>query len=299
MPASENPELRAYLDWLRIECGLAAASLAAYRADLDLYLDVVPGRDALRATGEDVIAFLAAEEERGMVAATRARRLVSVRCLHRWLAAEGHRETDPCALIDAPRLARYLPSYLGPEEVDALLARREEPADPYWLRSQAILELLYASGLRASEVAGLRLHDVDLDEGLLRVRGKGGKDRLVPFGARARHAVEDWLRDGRPELLPAGRPAAETLLVSRNGRALTRQTVWATVKQRALDAGIGKKVSPHTLRHSFATHLLAGGADLRVVQTLLGHASVSTTQIYTRVDEERLRHTHARFHPRS
>lgn len=286
-----------YLLWCRVECGHQPATLQAYEADLRRYLDSLPDGDAREATRDDVRAFLAGEERRGTSPRSRARRLAAVRGLHRWLAAEGHATTDPAAEIDAPKLDRSLPKYLGDGEVERLLAPPEGD-DPYALRTQAALELLYSCGLRVSECAGLRIPAVRFDDRLVRVRGKGGKDRVVPFGGRLETALRRWLELGRPEFhRPVERPT-DALLLSRTGRPLTRQTVWESVLRRARARGIVRHVSPHVLRHSFATHLVENGADLRVVQTLLGHASVSTTQIYTAVDEERLRNIHRRFHPR-
>jgi integrase/recombinase XerD len=284
------------MDWLRVECGAAGHTLEAYRADVERYLDGLPGRDPRLARPEHVLDFVAAEQLRGMAEATQARRLVAVRCFHRWLAGEGRLPDDPAAEIDTPRLWKRLPQVLSREEAERLL---EPPgrADPLVLRNQVMLELLYGSGLRASELAGLRRDAVRFDERVLRVRGKGGKERIVPFGERAESALRAWLERGRPRL-PVRRGSEDALLVSRTGRPLGRRDVWNVVRRRALAAGITKPIHPHTLRHSFATHLLLGGADLRVVQALLGHASVSTTQIYTRVETDRMRAVHGRFHPR-
>jgi integrase/recombinase XerD len=291
------PDVLDHLDWLRVECGLAANTLEAYRRDLALYVATLGGRDVRQARADDVFAFLLAEEERGMAAPSRARRLVAVRGLHRWLHAEKRVPEDPAALVDAPKLWKRLPGYLGPEEVDLLLAPEPEET-PAGLLRQAVLEVLYGCGLRASECAGLRLDGVRFDEGVVRTTGKGGKTRIVPFGGRCRDALQAWLDRGRAVFVRGdGRDAGAVFLAPR-GAPLRREHVWAIVRARLRAAGITKEASPHTLRHSFATHLLWGGADLRVVQAMLGHASLSTTQIYTRVDEARLRDVHARFHPR-
>lgn len=286
-----------HLAWLRVECGLAANTLAAYRADLLLYVASLGGRDLRRVRPPDVARFLLGEERRGIAAASRARRLVAVRGLHRWMAAEGRTPEDPAAEIDAPKLWKRLPSYLSPEDVDRLLAPEEEETPAALLR-QAVLEVLYGCGLRASEAAALRVDEVRFDEGVVRTTGKGGKTRIVPFGGRARDAISRWIERGRGRLLRGDGSDRGALFLTPRGRPLRREGVWTIVRERCVRAGITKPVSPHTLRHSFATHLLWGGADLRVVQAMLGHASLSTTQVYTRVDEARLRDVHSTFHPR-
>ena len=292
-----DPDVQAYLDWVRVECGAAENTLKAYRADLALYLQQLPGQRAASAEPEHVLEFLAAEQQRGMSPRTCARRLVAVRCLHRWLASERRMDDDPAARIEGPELWDRLPHCLQLQEVDRLLEPPEERTPPT-LRAQAVLEVLYACGLRASEVAHLRISAVRFDEALLRTTGKGGKDRVVPFGRRAAAALHDWLDEGRPQLASAAATPTDPVFLSDRGRPLSRDGVWRIVRRRADAAGVAGKVSPHTLRHSFATHLLHGGANLRWVQAMLGHASLRTTQIYTRVDSERMRSTHAQFHPR-
>ncbi len=292
-----------FLAWMRVEAGASPHTLAAYRADLALYVATLPSCQLRDACAENVLDFVAGEAARGMAPATQARRLVAVRALHRWLVAEGRCVSDPAADVDGPVLWSRLPEYLTPVEAEHLLDPRSagdgvpSTAD---LRSQVVLELLYGCGLRATECATVRVDQVSFDESVLRVRGKGQKDRIVPFGASAARAVSIWLEDGRPHFVSTKRADPGTVLLSVRGNPLTRQDIWNTVRARAAARGIDRrKLSPHTLRHSFATHLLNGGADLRVVQALLGHASVSTTQIYTRVEEERMRAAHARFHPRA
>ena len=291
--------VRRFLAWMRVECGASAHTLESYGGDLALYTAGLPGGDPVSATTEHVEDFVAGEAARGMSPASQARRLVAVRALHRWMAAEGKDVSDPAAEVDGPTLWKRIPDYLTPGEVEHLLAS-DDAQGPYALREQALLELLYACGLRATECTTLRLVHVLFDESVLRVRGKGGKDRMVPFGRAAAAALRAWLDHGRPAFTPRPDDDPGTVLLSVRGRALSRQDVWTAVRRRAAARGIERrKVSPHTLRHSFATHLLTGGADLRVVQALLGHASVSTTQIYTRVEEDRMRAAHARFHPRA
>lgn len=278
-----------------MECGASTHTLDAYRADVERYLETLPGREPRLAEPEHVLDFVAGEQRRGMADTTQARRLVAVRCFHKWLAAEGRLPNDPAAEIDTPRLWKRLPQVLSPEEASWLL-RAPEERTAFTRRDQVALELLYGCGLRASEVAGLTLDAVRFDERVVRVRGKGGKERIVPFGDDAAAAARDWIEHGRPQL--AKREGVVALLLSKSGRSLGRRDVWNIVHRRAREVGLTKQIHPHTLRHSFATHLLLGGADIRVVQALLGHASVSTTQIYTRVEEERLRASHGRFHPR-
>jgi integrase/recombinase XerD len=289
--------VRDHLDWLRVECGVAANTLLAYAADLALYLASLGATPVRRARPDDVFAFLLGEEGRGMDAATRARRLVAVRGLHRWLAAERRTPEDPAALVDTPKLWQRLPTYLTPEEVDALMTPEADETAAALLR-QAVLEVLYGCGLRASECAGLRLDGVRFDEAVVRVTGKGGKTRIVPFGVRCRDALDAWIARGRPRLVRGDGTDRGAVFLAPRGAPLRREHVWSIVKHRLRVAGIAKDASPHTLRHSFATHLLWGGADLRVVQAMLGHASLSTTQIYTRVEESRLRDVHSKFHPR-
>lgn len=291
------PDVRDWLDWLRVECGVRDNTLCAYEADLRLYLASLGARAPSRARPSDVADFLLSEKTRGMSPTSQARRLVAVRGLHRWLAAERRAPEDPAAEVDLPELWERTPDYLSYDEMERLLAPPTETA-PFDLRDQAIVEVLYGCGLRASEAAGLRLTDISFDDRVLRVVGKGGKERMVPFGARAETALHAWIDRGRPIAAFDAGKAAGAVFVGPRGRPTRREDVWRVVKARARAAGITKKLYPHKLRHSFATHLLWGGADLRVVQSLLGHSSLSTTQIYTRVEEERLREAHSRFHPR-
>ncbi len=289
---------RDWLDWLRVECGVATNTLEAYEADLRRYVATIPERRPELARPEHVVDFLQSETARGMSPASQARRLVAVRNFHRWLAAERRAPDDPSAEVDLPSLWDRAPDYLTYEEMEQLLA----PAggsEPFDLRDQAVIEVLYGCGLRASEAAGLRINDVSFDERVLRIVGKGGKERLVPFGERAQTALHAWIDRGRPVKAFDAAKAAGAVFVGPRGRPIRREDVWRIVKTRARSAGIRKTLYPHMLRHSFATHLLWGGADLRVVQAMLGHASLSTTQVYTRVEEERLREAHSKFHPRS
>ena len=291
-------DCRDWLDWLRVECGVQPNTLAAYTADLARYVAGLDGRPPSSARADDVVRFATSESRRGMSKSSQARRLAAVRGFHRWLAAERRAPDDPAAEIELPSLWDRTPDYLTYEEMERLLAPPSEKT-PIDLRDQAVIELLYGCGLRASEAATLRLADVSFEERVLRVLGKGGKERIVPFGSRAETALRAWLDEGRPVMAFDARKAANAVFVGPRGRPTRREDVWRLVKKRATAAGIKKTLYPHALRHSFATHLLWGGADLRVVQSMLGHASLSTTQIYTRVEEERLREAHAKFHPRA
>jgi len=299
-------ETERFLDHLTVERGLSANTVAAYRRDLGRYVSFLTGRtvpSAADADEADVRAFLASisasthgDDERPYAATSVARALSSVRSFHRFLLREGLADRDPAAGVVRPRVPQSLPHPLSRDEVGALL---EAPASegPAGLRDRAALELLYGAGLRISEMTGLDVDDLDLDDGAVRVLGKGGKEREVPLGRYAREAASMYLTRGRPALATA-RTRGAFLLNARGGR-LTRQSVARLVAGYARAAGIERRVSPHDLRHSFATHLLDGGADVRVVQELLGHASVATTQVYTLVTATHLREVFETSHPRA
>lgn len=279
--------------------GAARNTVAAYRSDLHTWLDYLRERGRDEPSGivaDDVLGFLMHERARGRAPASVARTLVAIRCFLRHLAGEGLVDDRILVSLDAPKTWERLPGVLSPEDVEALLAT-PSPKTPLGLRDRALLEVLYATGARASETVGLTTDRLDLDLGYARVIGKGDKERLVPLGKKAIRAVERY-RDGpRGELL-RGR-ATDLLFVTRLGAPLRREDLWRIVRRHVVAAGLRGKVSPHTLRHSFATHLLAGGADVRDVQEMLGHASVRTTQIYTHVETDRLRRVHRQFHPRA
>lgn len=302
-PSPLTPIVGVYLDHLRVERGLSDNTVAAYRRDLRHYERYLIERgigDAREVEQEDVERFVAwmrtRRTDRGQpyATATVARAVVAVRGLHRFLSREGIATVDVAAEVPTPPRQRSLPKALPVEEIERLVAAPVGEA-PASLRDRAMLELLYGAGLRISELITLDVDDLDRPDQLVRVRGKGGKDRVVPYGGAAAEALDHWLVRGRPDL--AGRDPA--VFLNRGGRRLTRQGAWKIVKTHAAAVGLGDAVSPHTLRHSFATHLVDGGADVRAVQELLGHAHVTTTQVYTLVSRERLREVYARAHPRA
>jgi len=292
-PNPLEPYLDAFIAYLRSERGLSARTVEAYARDLVEYLEALARAKvrAPRAVWQEHVRGHLATLGRRLSARSQARHLAAIRMFHRFLVAERHADSDPTELV-----ARRLPIFLTLEEVEALL---EAPRDTTaaGLRDRAMLHVLYATGLRVSELIGLSINSIQLDAGYLVARGKGDKERLVPLGRRAVAEVRAWLGRGRPALL-RGR-ASRALFVGPRGTALTRQGVWKLLRRHALAAGIKKQLSPHKLRHSFATHLVERGADLRVVQAMLGHADLATTQIYTHVDGRRLRAVYDAAHPRS
>ena len=291
----------AYLRHITIERGLSDHTVAAYRRDLDRYAVWLTERgiDDVTAVTPAVVAEFAAERAAAdppPAASSLARLQSSVRGLHRFLAREGHADADPSQRLRPPKQARRLPKALTIEQVERLL-RAPSPEEPLGIRDRALLELLYATGARVSEAIGLDVDDMAHCD-VLRLRGKGSKERIVPVGSYARAAVDAYLTRVRPELAAKGRATPRLFLGARGG-PLSRQSAWLVIRAAAERAQLTAHVSPHTLRHSFATHLLQGGADVRVVQELLGHASVATTQIYTHVTVDTLRDVYATSHPRA
>jgi integrase/recombinase XerD len=293
-----------FLAYLEFERGLSRNTLEAYRSDLLQFGRFLGerGGDALTASGSDISDFLTAlargngDDRPPASPATLHRKAACLRSFYRHLRREGLLDSDPTAALSSPRRGKRLPEVLTRGEVQSLLAQPSGD-DPASLRDRALLEVMYACGLRASEVIGLAVSDVDLDEGVLRARGKGSKERIVPIGRAAVSALRVYLMHGRPVLV---RPAAENaLFVNFRGQALTRQGLYKIVRRHALAAGLAGKMSPHTLRHTFATHLLSGGCDLRSVQEMLGHADVATTQLYTHLSRERLKEVYFAAHPRA
>jgi integrase/recombinase XerD len=296
-------EVEEFLSWLVAERGRSANTIAAYRRDLRAYCAWLAAR------GEDVstvatptLVELVAERRQEAAPSSVARQLAAIRTLHRYLVTEGERRDDPTAELEGVRVPAGLPKPLSEPEVAALLDA-VVGHDPVALRDRAVLELLYATGARISEACGLSMGDIDFDARLVRLFGKGAKERIVPFGRAAGRALDEWFSPrGRVLLAPTQwrrRDDAEAVFLNQRGGRLTRQAAWAIVRRHGDRAGIGAKLSPHVLRHSCATHLLDHGADLRVVQELLGHASISTTQVYTKVSQERLFEVYRAAHPRA
>jgi integrase/recombinase XerD len=289
--------IETFLDALWLERGLSENTLTAYRSDLAGLAKWLESRGAtlIDADRLQLLDYLQLRVEQGSKRRTSARLLSSIRQFYHYLVREERLTEDPTAQIDAPRLERPLPGSLTEREVEMLLAAPVTD-DVLGMRDRTMLEVLYASGLRVSELVGLTLEQVNLQQGVVRVIGKGSKERLIPLGEEAIVWLERYLREARP-LLIEGRPS-HALFPSRRGTAMSRQAFWQLIKRYAKRASINKAISPHTLRHAFATHLLNHGADLRVVQMLLGHSSLSTTQIYTHVARERLKNLHGQHHPR-
>jgi integrase/recombinase XerD len=320
LPAAWEEQRRAFLAFIRVECGLSPNTLEAYDRDLrDLASDLAgrgvdtPSSISARHLSQHLSGL---KTERGMAASSVIRHMATVKVFCRWLCARGRLVEDPAEVLERPTRWKRLPGILSPKQLKSLIeAPQPAPAadqgsqeadgdlpspagPPLWLRDRAMLELMYASGLRASEVGDLHVTDLHDTLGVVRVTGKGRKQRLVPVGKPAQAAIRRYLAECRPALArPDGRDKGR-LLLSRTGRPIERVAVWQIVKRHAAAAGL-RHVHPHMLRHSFATHLLIGGADLRVVQELLGHADISTTQIYTHVDRSRLKDVHRKHHPRA
>jgi integrase/recombinase XerD len=287
-----------FCDALWLEDGLARNTLEAYRSDLShfaAWLEARHGKKLIEGDVADIQAYLGHLFRKKTRASSAARLLSSLKRFYRYCLRQGRIKADPTLRIDSPKLPRGLPKSLTEEDIENLLAApRADKA--LGLRDKAMLETLYASGLRVSELVTLKLRQVSQDMGVVRVVGKGSKERLVPLGEEAIAWIRQYLKEARPELL--GGRAADDLFVTARGSAMTRQMFWHLLRRYAAQAGLKKSVSPHTLRHAFATHLLNHGADLRVVQLLLGHSDISTTQIYTHVARERLKQLHAKHHPR-
>lgn len=287
-----------FLNYMTVEKGASPHTLDGYGRDLSRYLEFLRSEGILtpeQVTPSHVLRFLALLKRQGLSPRSRARALVSLRGLHKFLLGEGYAGSNPTAQIEAPRTLQGLPKTLTQTEVERLLAA-PTGSEPLDLRDRAMFEVLYATGLRVSELINLRVHDLQLDVGYLSAFGKRSKQRIIPLGEMAIVELRRYQEMARPQLDRGN--GGESLFLNHAGKGLTRQGFWKIIKRRALRAGISKNITPHTLRHSFATHLLENGADLRAVQTLLGHADISTTQIYTHVTRERLRQLHAQHHPR-
>ncbi len=288
-----------FIGHLRLERGLSLRTAKAYGSDMELfirYLESLKINDWDEVRREDIEDFLEMDPDHRMEPTTIARRLVSIKVFFRYLVEEQIVKNDITDILEGPRKRLQLPGFLTEEEVDRLIAAYTGD-DILTIRNRAIIEVLYASGLRASEITRLRLDKVEFNESYLRVIGKRDKERVVPFGREASGCMAAYLREARPKLDKSGK--ALEFFLSRTGKALTRERIWMIVTEAARIAGIEKEIYPHMLRHSFATHLLSHGADLRVIQEMLGHADISTTQIYTHMDSSRFANAHQQFHPRA
>lgn len=294
MTAKSEKLIDQFLDAVWVEQGLSKNTLSAYRSDLVIFAMWLK-KDLLVVDSSNVAEFLANRYQLGMTSRTTARILSSLRRFYGYLLRENVMTVDPTSLISAPKTTRSLPDSLTEADVEALLAA-PQLALPRGQRDKTMLEMLYATGLRVSELVDLKFEQLSLNQGVVQIVGKGGRERLVPIGEEALNSLEIYLKDGR-EMLLSGRQS-DYIFVTNRGSNMTRQAFWHIIKRYAFDAEITKPLSPHTLRHAFATHLLNHGADLRVVQLLLGHVSLSTTQIYTHVARERLKTLHTQFHPR-
>jgi len=293
----DQSDIEAFIDVLWMERGLSENTLTAYRSDLVSFAMVLNKKqqNIMAARREDLLDYLASRASQGAHARTTARILSTMRRFFQYQIRQGHISEDPCARIDAPKVTPALPKLMTEDEVDALL-EAPDTEQVLGMRDRTMLEILYASGLRVTELISLEVSNINLQQGVVRVTGKGGKERLVPLGEEAVNWLERYMSEARNELIN-GR-LVDALFPTRRGSAMSRQAFWQLIKRYAKKANILKELSPHTLRHAFATHLLNHGADLRVVQLLLGHSSLSTTQIYTHVARERLKSLHAAHHPR-
>ena len=305
MPRAPLPiEVEEFLSWMVAEKGRSANTIAAYRRDLGAYCDWLASQGAtvLDVTHSQLVEFVGVRRSSGAATSSIARQLAAIRMLHRYLSIEGERPDDPAGELEGVRVPSGIPKPLTEAQVTSLLDS-VVVTEPIHRRDLALIELLYATGARISEAVGLSIGEIDLDARLVRLYGKGSKERIVPFGSTAAAALDDWFSpSGRALVVPdqwRSRDDAEAVFLNTRGGRLSRQAAWQVIKKYGTRAGIGDELSPHVLRHSCATHLLDHGADLRVVQEMLGHASISTTQIYTKVSQERLWDVYRSAHPRA
>ena len=290
--------LERFVEYLASECRLATNTVAAYRRDLTRFHEWLGPRHVKELAIRELAGYVSFLRSRELAPASIARHLASLKVFFRYLQLEGAIEDNIAELLGSQKLWDRVPEVLSPDEVDRLLTTPRS-SEPLWRRDRALLELLYATGCRASELSNLRVRDVHLSQRYCLCRGKGDKERVVPLGRRAIESIGAYLEAERPKLARGQDEEPPWLLLSRRGMRLRRERIWETLKKYALESGASTSISPHTLRHSFATHLLAGGADLRMVQEMLGHASIATTQIYTHVDHSRLKRVHQQYHPRA
>lgn len=291
--------LRTYIHHLKLEKNASENTVASYQLDLNRYLDYMGYRGFLefsKITEKNIVKFLNSLVETGLSPRTVARSISSIKMFHRFLLSEGVAKSNPAENLDTPKLSKTLPDVLNQDEID-LIINQPNKVDPAGIRDRAILETLYATGMRVSEIITMKQRDIYCDEGIVRVFGKGSKERLVPIGRSALEWIKKYREEVRPGIASSGR-GRDALFLNMRGSPISRMAVWNMVKSYTAKAGIKKDVHPHTFRHSFATHLLEGGADLRAVQEMLGHSDISTTQIYTHIDREYLKEVHKTFHPR-
>ena len=287
-----------FLDYLSVERGLARNTILSYRQDLETFGGFLKSRSIElpgKVSKNDVVDFMMSEKDHGILPNSICRRLAALRMFYRFLVRERILKDDPTVLVESPKLWKRIPETLSEAEIEALLAQ-PDIRSRQGIRDKAILETMYATGMRVSEVAGLKADSANLDVGFVRCVGKGSKERIVPLGKKAIHWLQRYLQSSRPKML--GSRLSDQLFISRLGKGISRQSMWKLIKLYAKKARIKKLIKPHILRHSFATHLLEHGADLRSVQEMLGHANISTTQIYTHINKDRLKNIHRQFHPR-
>jgi integrase/recombinase XerD len=296
-PSSSRPLLDQFLAYLQFERGLAANTLLSYRRELEKFFSFLRRKrlDCLRLDEKDILDFIRHEGEKRGAVSSQAHLISVLKSFYRYLLEDDLLESSPVSAVALPKKWARLPKYLSLEEVSGLL-EAPDASTVIGRRNKAVLELMYATGLRISEAAQLKTADVYLDEGFLRVRGKGGKERIIPFSEVSRDCMKEYLASSRPALTKGGGP--EQLFVNYNGAAFSRQGLWKMIKSYGAKVGLGARLTPHVLRHSFATHLVEKGADLRSVQMLLGHSSITTTEIYTHLAKDQLRRIYDQFHPR-
>lgn len=295
-------QMRQFLDFLTVEQGYSENTIAAYRNDLSQFIKFLAKMDPpigswAEVKKDHIVRYILHLKEREYTSSTVARKVAAIKSFSHFLLAEGFIKDDPTATLDSPKVNKRLPKALSHDLINRLLLEAGKSSTPKGQRDKALLELLYATGMRVSELVLLDIDDVNLASGNVRCFGKGSKERIIPIYDRAVHALEEYLQKGRPRLVKD--PNEKALFLNHRGKRLTRQGLWLIIKHYADEVGMGSEVTPHTLRHSFATHMLSGGAGLREVQKLLGHANISTTQVYTHVDSERLREVYDESHPRA
>jgi integrase/recombinase XerD len=290
-----------FINHISVERGLAKNTLMAYTRDLSVYVDYLSHQGVKKSDGvtrERVTGFMYALKKKGLSTTSICRALAAVKMFHRFLVRENLAKEDPTNLVDTPKIWKRIPEVLSQKEIESMIAAARGKK-PQMMRDYAILELFYASGMRVSELADLKANGLNFEGGYVRCVGKGSKERIIPIGKKSREAVALYCQNVRPAFVAKSSSDSGHLFLTRLGKRISRQSIWAIIKVYAKKAGIKKTIKPHTLRHTFATHLLEHGADLRSVQEMLGHSDISTTQIYTHVDKERLKSVHKQFHPRS